>query len=102
MLKQYHDITEGLQTTGLNIGNAMYLESNYGGNVPPNELIDKARLSLSFLFPENKITNDDIITYSKTLSNVTPRISEGGRLFGKRTLDVPFTDRSPMYQVGRK
>ena len=102
MLKQYHDITEGLQTTGLNIGNAMYLESNYGRNVPPNELIDKARLSLSFLFPENKITNDDIITYSKTLSNVTPRISEGGRLFGKRTFDVPFTDRSPMYQVGRK
>ena len=102
MLKQYHDITEGLYTSGLNMGNSIYLENHYGGNVPPTELIDEARLSLSFLFPENKITNEDIITYSKTISNASPRISEGGGLFGRHTLNVPITDRSPMYQLGRK
>ena len=32
MLKQYHDITEGLYTSGLNMGNSIYLESHYGGN----------------------------------------------------------------------
>ena len=102
MLKQYHDITEGLYTSGLNMGNSIYLESHYGGNIPPAELIDKARLSLGFLFPTNKITNEDIITYSKTISNDPPRLSEGGRLFGRHTLDVPITDRSPMYQVRNK
>ena len=101
MLKQYHDITEGLHTSGLNIGNAMYLEDNYGGNSPPTELIDKTRLSLSFMFPSQKITNDDIITYSKTLSNVKPRLSEGGGLFGNNILHVPMSDRSPRYQVGQ-
>ena len=101
MLKEYHDITEGLHTSGLNIGNAMYLEDNYGGNSPPTELIDKTRLSLSFMFPSQKITNDDIITYSKTLSNVKPRLSEGGGLFGNNILHVPMSDRSPRYQVGQ-
>ena len=99
MLKEYHDITEGLQTSGLNMGHAMYLENNYGAHIQPTELINKTRLSLSFLFPSNKITNDDLITYTKTISNVTPRLSEGGGLFGKRTLDVPYIDRSPLYKT---
>ena len=102
ILREYHNITEGLQATGYNLGHSMYLEKNYGNNNPQNQILDRTRLSLAFLFQSKDITNEDIITYSKGISSNAsnpPRISEGGGVYGSnRNYESTYADRSPLYQ----
>ena len=100
ILREYHDITEGLQNTGHNLGHSMYLEENYGSNISRNQLLDRTRLSLAFLFKANEITNEDIITYSRSVSTKTsnPRMSQGGGIFGSRQYDSHYGDRSHLYR----
>ena len=87
LLREYHDITEGIQPSGNNLGHSMYLENNYGDDRDQNYLLDRTRLSLASLFRSGEINNEDIIKYSKTMSvkiSSNPRLSEGGGLFGSR------------------
>ena len=102
ILREYHDVTEGLQATGNNLGHSMYLEQNYGKHNPQNQLLDRTRLSLAFLFQSNDISNEDIITYSKSIStNLSnpPRMSEGGGVYGSnRNYESSYPDRSQLYR----
>ena len=101
VLREYHNVTEGLQATGYNLGHSMYLEQNYGKVDPQNQALDRTRLSLAFLFQSKDITNDDIITYSKGISSNNsnpPRISEGGGVYGSnRNYNTNYSDRSQLY-----
>ena len=86
LLREYHDITEGIQPSGNNLGHSMYLENNYGDDKNQSYLLDRTRLSLASLFRGGEINNEDIKRYSKTLSTKAsnPRLSEGGGVFGSR------------------
>ena len=99
LIREYHDITEGLQPSGKNLGHSMYLEDNYGDQSHQTQLLDRTRLSLASLFRATEFTNEDIITYSKALPTKMqkPRMAQGGGLFGSRQSHEYYGDRSHLY-----
>ena len=104
ILKEYHDISEGLQPSGNNLGHSMYLEDNYCDTFTKDQVLERTRLSLSSLFGARDITSQDVITYSKKIKSnrPPPKISEGGGIFGGGQFLFRSSDRSQLYHASPK